>query len=338
MSTKQQPKHEVDTLWSVAVAVLLSLACAQSGPKTVAPAREIPVMLPVIGLGIRQTDTLTCKGDPCARWYKLAIDRSERISIEVLSNSAAVSTDYGLGLYNQKFEVLVHDRAPYQRPRQVTAKLSPGSYYVRVEGLTDLEVPLEFTLLAIAGPRSQFSAPESRPIAKPKQQPARTAPAERPKASSRPVARPVARPSALPTPPQKAASQPRVPQLPTRTQVVSELPADPIPLIQPAVQPFVPLIPPLTPQPMQMQRIVLVRSEVIEIERTAGVPVAVMIEAGAPTGVSQGLTGRLVDDGREIGRIEILDVYPGASRAKILGELSGEITGATIAEVFDPLE
>jgi len=100
----------------------------------------------------------------------------------------------------------------------------------------------------------------------------------------------------------------------------------------------VPLIPPLSRQPMQMQRIVLVRSEVIEIERSAGVPVAVMIEAGTPTGVSRGLTGRLVDDGREIGRIEILDVYPGASRAKILGELSGEITGATIAEVFDPLE
>ena len=335
MSTRQRLKHECDTLWPIAVALLLSLACAQSGPKTIAPAGEISV----IRLGIRQTDVLTCKGDPCARWYQLAIRRTEQISIEVLAHSAAVSTDYGLGLYNQRFEVLVHDRTPYQRPRQVTAKLGPGNYYVRVEGLTEFEVPLEFTLRAIAGPRSQLTAFEPGPPATAEQPPPHEAPAQGPKTSSRPVARPATSPPALPIPrPQKAANQPPVPRLAARTPVTAELPADPRPSLQPSLQPSLPRIPPSIPRPGHRRRVVLVRSEVIEIERTSGVPIAVMIEAGAPTGVSRGLIGRLIDDGREIGRIEIMDVYPGASRAKILGELSGEITGATVAEVFDPLE
>jgi len=65
---------------------------------------------------------------------------------------------------------------------------------------------------------------------------------------------------------------------------------------------------------------------VLEVEREGGEPVSVLIDAGAPMGVEPGMRGRLVDRGRQIGRIEIVDVYDSGSRGRLLGGLAAPIT------------
>jgi hypothetical protein len=64
---------------------------------------------------------------------------------------------------------------------------------------------------------------------------------------------------------------------------------------------------------------------------------AVLIEVGATQGIAPGQLGRLVDDGREIGRIVVEEVFPDGSRARIDGALSAPVTGRTTAEVEVPV-
>jgi hypothetical protein len=64
---------------------------------------------------------------------------------------------------------------------------------------------------------------------------------------------------------------------------------------------------------------------------------AVLIDKGRRQGLAKGQQGRLVDSGEKIAEIEIVDVYPDGSRARIRGELTGKITPSTVAEVDVPL-
>jgi hypothetical protein len=77
--------------------------------------------------------------------------------------------------------------------------------------------------------------------------------------------------------------------------------------------------------------------EVLEVERENGEPVAVLIDAGTPMGIEAGLRGSLVDNGQQIGRIEIVDVYDSGSRARLIGPLAAPITIDTEAVLRLPL-
>jgi hypothetical protein len=63
----------------------------------------------------------------------------------------------------------------------------------------------------------------------------------------------------------------------------------------------------------------------------------VLIDKGRRQGLAVGQRGRLLEAGQKIGDIEIVDVYSDGSRVTIHGELSGEITPSTVAEVDVPL-
>ena len=76
-----------------------------------------------------------------------------------------------------------------------------------------------------------------------------------------------------------------------------------------------------------------VMSDVLEVERQGRVPVAVLIEAGAEEGIRPGLAGELVEGDQVIGKLEVVDVYPEGSRARIVGGLAASITLDTRARV-----
>jgi hypothetical protein len=78
--------------------------------------------------------------------------------------------------------------------------------------------------------------------------------------------------------------------------------------------------------PAPTPRTVRLESELLEVERSGGAAVAVLIEAGIAEGIRQGMRGELVERGRVIGRIEVVKAYSAGSRAKIVGGLSGKLT------------
>jgi hypothetical protein len=78
---------------------------------------------------------------------------------------------------------------------------------------------------------------------------------------------------------------------------------------------------------------VYIESELLEVERDGGEPVAILIEAGTSQGLVPGQSGELVEGGRVIGRIEVVDVYAAGSRARIIGGLRAPITLDTRARV-----
>ena len=67
-----------------------------------------------------------------------------------------------------------------------------------------------------------------------------------------------------------------------------------------------------------------------------GRPVAVLLEAGFERGLRQGLEGELVEGDAVIGRIEVVGVYSGGSRARIVGGLTRSISLDTRARIFLP--
>jgi len=297
---------------------MLSLACAFPGANDL----DVPRNAPFIELGLRDTDTLACDAGRCEKWYRLAVHKSQRISIEVSSDADPVAADFGVVLYDGDLEVVTRNNTPHQRPRQLSAELDRGLYSLRIEKLTGLDSPMRFRLRAIAGPLSRFTLPA------PSEPPDRPAP-------SKPPDLPTTSPGIAPEPPHPPRhSAPRPPR--HSTPRPPRHPA-PRPALRPT-RPSIPLIPDKPARAPMMAPGTLIRSDVIEVERADGVPIAVLIEAGIPTGVSRGQLGRLVEAGREIGRIEIVDVYSGGSRARILGELSGPITANSVVEVFDPTE
>lgn len=78
---------------------------------------------------------------------------------------------------------------------------------------------------------------------------------------------------------------------------------------------------------------VYIESELLEVERDGGEPVAILIQAGTSEGLVPGQSGELVEGGRVIGRIEVVDVYAAGSRVRIIGGLRAPITLDTRARV-----
>ncbi len=89
-------------------------------------------------------------------------------------------------------------------------------------------------------------------------------------------------------------------------------------------------------EPVATPRAQKLLGTVIETEGATGKVEAVLIDLGTPRGVKPGMRGRLVDHGRPIASIEIIEVYRGGSRARIDGYLSGSIGPATAVEIEVP--
>lgn len=91
---------------------------------------------------------------------------------------------------------------------------------------------------------------------------------------------------------------------------------------------FEPAPPPPPPPPPPE----IVSAEVIEVEG-APEPETVLIDKGHDAGLTPGLRGRLIEQGQEIGQVEVQDVYPEGSRLRISGPLTAPITPHTKAEI-----
>ena len=76
---------------------------------------------------------------------------------------------------------------------------------------------------------------------------------------------------------------------------------------------------------------------VLEVETASGEPGFVVIDGGSKNGLQRGFRGRLIDRGRSIAEIEIVDVYDEGSRARIATELVDRITPQTAAEIDVPV-
>jgi hypothetical protein len=80
------------------------------------------------------------------------------------------------------------------------------------------------------------------------------------------------------------------------------------------------------------------RRPVLEVEtgRNGG-GAHVLIDGGRDQSLRVGMRGKLVQDGRSIGRIRIVEVFPQGSRAAVEGELTSPVTPETVAEIALPL-
>jgi hypothetical protein len=75
---------------------------------------------------------------------------------------------------------------------------------------------------------------------------------------------------------------------------------------------------------------------VLEVESEMGRQRFVIIDGGRKNGLHRGFRGRLIERGRAIAEIEIVDVFEEGSRARIATELVDRITPQTAAEIDVP--
>ncbi|MEM7412551.1 MAG: hypothetical protein AAF430_20135 [Myxococcota bacterium] len=94
----------------------------------------------------------------------------------------------------------------------------------------------------------------------------------------------------------------------------------------------------LEPKPVvrkQAPRFRKVRASLLEIETLPDGREAVLLDKGKAAGLARGQRGRLLQGGRKIADIEVIDVYRDGSRAAIRGSSSG-VNASTVAEVDVP--
>ena len=94
----------------------------------------------------------------------------------------------------------------------------------------------------------------------------------------------------------------------------------------------------LTTKIEQVARTRTLRRPVLEMEtgRNGGAA-HVLIDGGHDQSLRVGMRGKLVQDGRSIGRIRIVEVFPQGSRATVEGVLTEPVTPDTVAEIALPL-
>ena len=79
------------------------------------------------------------------------------------------------------------------------------------------------------------------------------------------------------------------------------------------------------------------RAEVLESDQDGPHGRAVLLDAGAAQGLRVGLRGRLLDGGRTIAALEIVEVYPEGCLARVEGAGSAAIGATNTAEIDIPL-
>lgn len=78
------------------------------------------------------------------------------------------------------------------------------------------------------------------------------------------------------------------------------------------------------------------RAEVLEVDEKGPHGRAVLLDAGTKQGLRVGLRGRLLDGGRSVGTLEIVEVYPEGCLARVDGA-SGPIGATNTAEIEVPI-
>jgi hypothetical protein len=89
--------------------------------------------------------------------------------------------------------------------------------------------------------------------------------------------------------------------------------------------------PPPPPPPLEK-----LTGTVLKIEGSADKVEAVVISLGTPRGMKPGMRGRVLEHGRTIANIEIVEVYRDGSRARVDGYVSGSISPAATVEIDAP--
>jgi hypothetical protein len=91
------------------------------------------------------------------------------------------------------------------------------------------------------------------------------------------------------------------------------------------------------PKPRAKPRFEVRNAVILEAEGWGTDIEAVLIDLGSTKGMREGLTGRLIDAGEEIGTFEIEQVYPDGSRARIKDRLSRPLGPDTQVEIKVPI-
>jgi hypothetical protein len=94
---------------------------------------------------------------------------------------------------------------------------------------------------------------------------------------------------------------------------------------------------PAPPPPPPAPRFETRRAAVLEVEGERTQAPTVLLDAGEAAQLRPGMRGVLVDAGKKLGQVVIVNVYPDGSRARVDGALAGPITPRTVAEIQVPL-
>jgi len=119
--------------------------------------------------------------------------------------------------------------------------------------------------------------------------------------------------------------------------LVEVTPADPKAAVGYAVQGRFKPAPPPPPPPPPAPRFETKRAAVLEVEDARSSQPSVLLDAGEGAGLRPGLRGVLVDGGKKLATVVIVNVYPDGSRARVEGVLAGSISPRTVAEIQVPL-
>src|SRR5262249_55801205 len=95
--------------------------------------------------------------------------------------------------------------------------------------------------------------------------------------------------------------------------------------------------PPPPPPPPPAPRFETKRAAVLEVEDARSAQPSVLLDAGEGAGLRPGLRGVLVDGGKKLAEVVIVNVYPDGSRARVEGVLSGSIPPRPVAQIQVPL-
>ena len=121
------------------------------------------------------------------------------------------------------------------------------------------------------------------------------------------------------------------------TVLVEVTPADPKAAVGYALLGRFKPAPPPPPPPPPAPRFETRRAAVLEVEDARSAQPSVLLDAGEAAGLRPGLRGVLVDGGKKLADVVIVNVYPDGSRARIEGVLAGTISPRTVAEIQVPL-
>lgn len=107
---------------------------------------------------------------------------------------------------------------------------------------------------------------------------------------------------------------------------------DPDPSLTTEDVPTAQVAPPEEPEPV----FVPVDAEILEVEGRMSAPDGILIDLGENGGAIEGLRGELLERDDFVGEIEIVDVYPEGSRARVLGGLRRPLTPSVRAVLHFP--
>lgn len=302
--------------WAVTAAAALFLASCQSdffssltaglGAGSSGAERTDAVELP---LGSWTRDSLHCAEGRCERWYEIEVNRPGTLRVDVYAPVGKGLPDCELSLETETGEALPARVGRVQTRRRLRYEGEAETYRLRIASAGQSQELFEFEVVA------EVREPESKPAA---------ATPAKPPARARPVAKPSPRPEIpIAKPPEPAESE------------ASALPA-PEPEPPPPTEPPPPQELVTLPEPPPPPGPIWVVAEVLDVEEAGGTTTAVMLEAGAPDGISPGMQGELYEGDTVIGRIEVVDVYPSGSRARITSRLTAPISFDTLSRIEVP--